>query len=188
MEGWTEEEIRNKDLMAPCGLYCGVCGVYLSTRDGNEKFRATMGNLYGTKPEETACLGCMQPDPPKKLYGVCNVCKVRDCVKSKGYYSCHQCEEWPCSMIQNFPLATGARVMRRTIPIWRAKVAEYGDEKGSVEWVRSECERYHCSSCGKPLFRGAQRCRVCKKPVADELDGSLQADVDMKKMHQWLSK
>ncbi len=23
MKGWTEEEIRNRDLMAPCGLYCG---------------------------------------------------------------------------------------------------------------------------------------------------------------------
>jgi hypothetical protein len=25
------------------------------------------------------------------------------------------------------------RVMKRAIPIWRTKVAEYGDEKGSVE-------------------------------------------------------
>jgi len=32
MEGWKEEEIGNKSLMAPCGLYCGVCGVYLATR------------------------------------------------------------------------------------------------------------------------------------------------------------
>jgi hypothetical protein len=24
MEGWTEEEIRDKNLMAPCGLYCGA--------------------------------------------------------------------------------------------------------------------------------------------------------------------
>jgi hypothetical protein len=46
MEGWTEDEIRNKDLMAPCGLYCGACGVYLATRDKNEKFRQVMGNLY----------------------------------------------------------------------------------------------------------------------------------------------
>jgi len=76
-------------------------------------------------------------------------------------------------MIENFGFATGVRVMTRTIPIWRAKVAEYGDEKGCVEWARAECERYHCSSCGKPLFRGAQRCRACKRPVADELDGSL---------------
>ena len=173
MEGWTEEEFKNKDLMAPCGLYCGACGVYLATRDENEKFRAVMGNLYGTKPEETECLGCMQPDPPKKLYGYCKGCTIRNCVRSKGYYSCHQCEQWPCSMIENFGFATGVRVMKRAIPLWRAKVAEHGDEKGSIEWARAECERYHCSSCGKPLFRGAQHCRACKKPVSDELDGSL---------------
>lgn len=173
MKGWTEEEFRNKEIMAPCGLYCGVCGVYIATRDGNEKFKTVMGNLYGTKPEETECLGCMQSEPAKKLYGYCQMCNIRDCVKKKGHYSCNQCAEWPCDMIENFPIATGCRVMKRTIPIWREKVAVLGDKKGSVEWARSECERYHCSGCGSPLFRGAQNCRVCKKQVADELDGSL---------------
>ena len=173
MKGWTEKEINNKDLMAPCGLYCGACGVYIATRDNNDKFKAIMGNLFGTRPEETECFGCMQPDPPKKLYAYCKACPIRNCVTSKGYYSCHQCKEWPCDMIEEFPNAVGVRVMKRTIPIWRAKVAEHGDERGSVEWVRSECERYHCSSCGNPLFRGAESCRACKRPVADELDGSL---------------
>ena len=173
MEVWSEAEIKNKELMAPCALYCGVCGVYIATRDGNEKFKSVMGNLYGTKPEDTECLGCMQSDPPRKLYSFCKVCAIRDCVKSKGYYSCHQCNEWPCSQIENFGLATGLRVMKRTIPIWREKVSQFGDDRGSVEWARVECQRYHCSSCGKPLFRGAQRCRSCKKSVSDELDGSL---------------
>jgi hypothetical protein len=76
-------------------------------------------------------------------------------------------------MIENFGFATGIKVMKGAIPLWRAKVAEHGDEKGSIEWARAECERYHCLSCGKPLFRAAQTCRACKKPVADELDGSL---------------
>jgi hypothetical protein len=173
MEGWREDEIENRDLMAPCGLYCGVCGVYIADRDGNEKFRDIMAKLYGSAPERTACLGCMQPDPPRKLYGYCKSCVIRDCVRSKNFYSCHQCGDWPCDRIENFPLATGVRVMKRTIPIWRAKVVEHGDEKGSVEWARSECERYHCPHCGKPLFRGAQRCRACRNPVADQLDGSL---------------
>lgn len=173
MEGWTEEEFENRDLMAPCGLYCGTCGLYIATRDRNGKFRSVMASLYGTKPEETECLGCMQPDSAKKIYLACSVCTIRSCVKTKGYYSCHQCEDWPCSMIRGFPFATGVRVMERTIPVWRAKVAEHGDQKGSVQWARAECERYHCSSCGKPLFRGAQRCRACRKEVADELDGSL---------------
>jgi len=173
MEGWTEEEIRNKDLMAPCGLYCGACGVYLATRDGNEKFRTIMGNLYGTRPEETVCLGCMQSDSAVKIYASCRVCEIRNCVKGKGNYSCHQCQEWPCPLIEKFGFATGLRVMKRTIPLWRAKVAELGDEQGSIEWARAECERYHCSNCGTPLFRGAQRCRACKTPLADELDGTL---------------
>ncbi len=173
MEGWSEDEFRNKDLMAPCGLYCGVCGVYISHRDGNEKFRNLMAKLYGSKPEQTACLGCMQPDPPEQLYGYCRSCKIRDCIRSKDLYSCHQCDEWPCDMIESFGIATGLRVMKRTIPIWRAKVAEHGDEKGSIGWARSECERYHCPDCGNPLFRGAQRCRACKAQVADRLDGSL---------------
>ena len=173
MKGGDEEEIKNKDLMAPCGLYCGTCGVYIATRDINEKFRGIMANLYGTRLEDTACTGCMQAEPPECLYEYCKICKIRDCVKSKEFYSCHQCEEWPCDLIENFGLATGVRVMKRTIPVWREKVAEHGDEKGSIEWARHECDRYHCSSCGSPLFRGAQRCRVCKKTVADELDGSL---------------
>ena len=173
MEGWNERELRNRDLMAPCGLYCGACGVYLAKRDGNEKFRVVLGNLYGTKPDETECDGCMQSDPGKKLYSYCKICTIRSCVQGKGFYSCHQCDEWPCDRINNFILPTGVRVMKRAIPLWRAKVAEHGDQEGSVAWARAECERYHCPACGKPLFRGAQRCRSCKQPTADLLDGSL---------------
>lgn len=174
MKGWSEEEIRNKALMAPCGLYCGVCGVYIANRDDNVKFKTVMGNLYGTKPEETRCKGCMQPDPPEMLYGYCTMCPIRDCVKAKGFYSCHQCSVWPCDLISDFGLATGRRVMMSTIPIWREKVRELGDEEGSVEWARSVCERYHCPECGNPLFRGAQTCRACKYGVAEVLDGSLE--------------
>ena len=173
MKGWSENEIRNKDLMAPCGLYCGTCGVYIATRDNNPKFKKVLGNLYGTRPEETECLGCMQAEPPEKRYCYCESCQIRDCVKSRGYYSCHQCAEWPCPLIETFPVATGRRVMAKTIPLWREKVAALGEEDGSEAWARSECERHHCSSCGAPLFRGAQRCRSCRAHVADELDGKL---------------
>lgn len=173
MNGWSEDEIRDTNLMAPCGLYCGVCGVYIATRDGNAKFKAVLGNLYGTKPEDTECLGCMQPDPAKKLYGYCTTCSIRDCVRTKGFYSCHQCRDWPCDQIKNFVLATGRRVMQQTIPVWREMVARHGHEEGSVAWARSVCARYHCPDCGSPLFRGAQRCRACGKALADVLDGSL---------------
>jgi hypothetical protein len=176
MKGWREAEIANSALMAPCGLYCGTCGIYIATRDGNEKFKAILGRLYGTAPARTACAGCMQADPAENLYAFCRTCTIRDCVRSRGFYSCHPCDEWPCRRIESFPLATGVRVMKRAIPLWREKVAAHGDAAGSVEWARAECERYHCSGCGEPLFRGAQHCRACRKPLADELDGSLSPD------------
>lgn len=171
-QGWTEEEIKNRTLMAPCGLYCGTCGIYIATRDGNEKFKKILGRMYGFKPEQIGCLGCMQPDPPTKLFAYCEACQIRECVQSKDYYSCHQCQDWPCDLIEDFIFPIGLRVMKRAIPLWRDIVAEYGDERGSVEWARAEVERYHCSVCGNPLFRGAQRCRACKTLVAHELDGT----------------
>ena len=57
-------------------------------------------------------------------------------------------EGWTEEEIQNRNL----RVIKRAIPKWREKVATQGDEKGSLEWAREECERYHCSSCGSPLY------------------------------------
>jgi len=182
MEGWKEAEIRNKELRAPCGIFCGACALYIATRDESEKFRALISSVWGTKPEETGCFGCMQMDPPKKLFVFCRQCAIRQCVRSKGYYSCHQCREWPCTMMEQGQFADAVpapfrkslfRVIKRAIPLWRAKVAEYGDEKGSIEWARAECERYHCPSCGRPLYRSAQHCRACKRPVADELDGAI---------------
>ena len=171
MKGWTEEEFKDKRLMAPCGLYCGACGVYISKRDGDSKFRKVLARLYRSNPEETECLGCMQKEPVECLFGFCVSCDIRKCILEKSFYSCHQCGDFPCSLIENFVVPVGQRVINRAIPKWREFVAELGDEKGSEEWARSECERYHCSECGHPLFRGAVRCRNCKREVAHELDG-----------------
>jgi hypothetical protein len=182
MEGWTEDEIGNKELRAPCGIFCGACAIYIATRDDNEKFRSIISNNWKTKPDETKCFGCMKSDPPKQLFGFCQTCLIRTCARSKGLYSYHQCEMWPCDKIENGDSAddlfsqvknSELRVMKRSIPLWRDKVAEQGDERGSLDWARGKVERYHCPSCGKPLYRSAQHCRVCKTWVADELDGAV---------------
>ncbi len=181
-KGWKEEEIRNKDLRAPCGIFCGACAIYLASREDNEKFRSIIAGLWRLKPEDINCRGCMQPDPPGALFGFCRNCGIRNCARAKGFYSCHQCEAWPCAemmqggSIQAVPESVRPsihRVWKRAIPLWREKAAAYGNEKGSLEWARAECERYHCPSCGKPLYRSAQQCRACKRRVAEELDGGI---------------
>jgi hypothetical protein len=39
----------NPDLASPCGLYCGVCAIYIAHCDNNQKFKQGLVNLYKGK-------------------------------------------------------------------------------------------------------------------------------------------
>jgi hypothetical protein len=151
----------NPGFLAPCGLYCGVCGVYYATRDGNQKFLQKLlgvyqGNVPGLDHLTTAdleCDGC-QSD---RVSFFCRVCEIKACTGEKGYAGCHECDDFPCSHVESFPMPVGKKVIMRAIPYWR----EHGTEK----WVRDEESRYACPECTHQLFRGAKRCNECKTPV-----------------------
>lgn len=149
-----------KGLAAPCGLYCGVCGVYIAHRENNPKFKERLRDFYQKglgaatlTVDDISCEGC--------LSGVisifCQTCQIRSCAIEKGIEGCHQCSDFPCEYIDEFPIPVGKKVILRAIPFWR----EYGAEK----WMEEEEKRYHCPCCGNKLFRGAKRCRNCREPV-----------------------
>ena len=67
-------ELYYKD-HAPCGIYCKKCpGV----------------KFYN-------CKGCREQKGKIKNFPVC---KTYECVTSKGYNFCHECEEFPCEKLQ----------------------------------------------------------------------------------------
>ena len=70
----------NTELLAPCGLYCGVCGVYMASRDKNQKLKDKLANAYGVTPEQIVCEGCLSNE--KFLY--CQTCGIRTCVMKKN--------------------------------------------------------------------------------------------------------
>lgn len=154
----------NPDFIAPCGLYCGVCAIYIAHRDNNLKFKERLLNLYkggipgkGTLPDsenltidDIQCEGCLSDNP----FVFCRQCAIRDCTKEKSYSGCHQCEDFPCDHISHFPMAVGKKVILRTIPYWR--------EVGTEKWIQDEEARYVCPECGNTLFRGVVRCNRCK--------------------------
>ena len=143
----------NKDVLAPCGLYCGVCGILMAHRDNNSKFKEILAGFYGVSPDEIACKGCLSDE----RFKFCEECQIRSCTEGKNYEGCHQCGDFPCDLIENFPVPVGKKVILRSIPARR--------ELGTEKWVQQEEMRYHCPQCGSELFRGAKRCRNCKEPV-----------------------
>ena len=151
-------------LMGPCGLYCGVCAILIADRDNNSKFKERLVSLYkggipgkGTLPgsqdltvDDIKCSGCMSDN----LFKYCELCEIRDCTRKRGYQGCHECNDWPCEYIENFPMTVGKKVILRAIP----QIRQWGMER----FMKEEDARYVCPECGNKVFRGVVRCNRCK--------------------------
>ncbi len=154
----------NPDLVSPCGLYCGVCAIYMAHRDDNQKLKERLVDLYkggvpgkGILPdsenlstEDIRCRGCMSDE----RFMHCRQCEIRKCAQEKGLAGCHQCNQFPCRHIEDFPMEVGKKVILRAVP-YRRKV-------GTEKWIEDEEARYVCPECDNRVFRGAVRCNRCK--------------------------
>jgi len=141
-----------REFAAPCGLYCGVCGVWIATRDNNDKFKERLTTVYNIPVEEVYCEGCLSEKP----FIFCYTCSIKKCTEEKRIEGCHQCHDFPCQYIEDFPFPAGKKVILRAIPTRR--------ELGTEKWMEEEEKRYICPYCGYISFRGAKRCRQCRQP------------------------
>lgn len=146
---------------APCGLYCGVCRIRYATEENDVGYLRRLVRIYARRvpdlasasPDALLCDGCLSER--RSLF--CRECAIRDCTQQKGYQGCHECGDFPCTLVDEFPVPAGKRVILRSIPYWRAQ--------GTEQWIRSEEARYRCPECGHRLFRGARQCEHCKSAV-----------------------
>jgi len=146
-----------KELLAPCGLWCGVCSIYIAHRDNNIKFKEKLMPVYrafAKNIDDIACTGCFSDGI---VFSVCRKCPIKNCCKEKNIEGCYQCGDFPCKYTDNFPIPVGKKVILRAIPYWR--------EHGAEKFVEEERKRYHCPNCENQLFRGAKRCNNCNVDV-----------------------
>lgn len=70
-------------MFAPCGMNCKVC--------------------YKHCYHKTPCAGCLNSDKGKPEH--CRKCKIKDCIKDKGWSYCFECSDYPCKLIKNLEKA-----------------------------------------------------------------------------------
>jgi hypothetical protein len=84
-------------LIACCGLNCATCDARIATVNNDDELRAKTAkawsvhyNVPNLPIEAINCTGC-------RIEGVklghCSECGVRNCVNSKGYETCNECDQ-----------------------------------------------------------------------------------------------
>ncbi|MFX1378620.1 MAG: DUF3795 domain-containing protein [Promethearchaeota archaeon] len=147
-----------KELLAPCGLYCGVCRIYKAYKNNDLDFKKNILptlNEYGAKTiDDVACTGCLSDGI---VFHFCKNCPIKECIKNKKIEGCHLCDDFPCTIVTDWPDSLDKKIMLRSIPVRR--------EIGSEKWVEEEEKRYKCPKCGNSLFYGAKKCYRCNIKV-----------------------
>jgi hypothetical protein len=129
------------NLIAPCGMNCGICHAYLR--------------------EKNVCLGCRGPDAHKPNQCVqCSIvnCKYLSATKS-GY--CYECEKIPCQRLKQLDKRYQAKYgMSMLENLARIKLS------GLEEFNREEKERWKCRTCGGIICVHKGYCLNCNSGKA----------------------
>lgn len=127
----------SQELIAPCGINCGVCLAYLREKD--------------------KCSGCITIGTKKVAH--CNKCSIKLCEehnKSEFTY-CYECEKYPCPRLK--------RLEKRYVEKYHLSVVDNLNtinKYGISEFVKMEREKWKCKNCGKVLCVHRSYCLNCK--------------------------
>jgi hypothetical protein len=107
----------NRNLIAPCGMNCGVCRGYLRERN--------------------RCHGCR--DTEKNMPKACFLCRIRTCTERKGKY-CFDCAKFPCDILKRMD-----KRYRTKYGMSEIENLEFIRDKGINNFVKNERKRWQSS-------------------------------------------
>ncbi len=104
----TQERLN---LVAPCGIDCGICELY-TCKDNAQLYNALLAR--GIPKEKIPCPGC------RNVHGNCPVipetCATYLCAGDMKVQFCHECDEFPCNKLQ--PSADRADVLPHNMKVF----------------------------------------------------------------------
>jgi len=131
--------MENKNIIAPCGMNCGLCMAYLRVRN--------------------KCYGCHSDDKSKPHH--CAKCSIKHCEFLAETVSgfCYDCRKFPCTRLKQ--LDKRYRTKYYTSLIGNLNSIK---EAGLDAFLIAEKKRWTCS-CGGTFCIHYGYCMECKKPI-----------------------
>jgi hypothetical protein len=127
-----------KDLMAPCGMNCGICMAYLR--------------------EKNTCSGCRNLRGDEKIS--CARCRMKNCefFKDGKKKFCFECKNYPCDKVKHIDKRYRTKYGMSMIENLN-KIKEIGIK----EFMKIENTRWLCPKCGNQICVHNKKCYFCEK-------------------------
>ncbi len=163
--GAFADQKNNEKLVAPCGLYCGACPMYIATQSKDEeKIKALMKQFgRGNMPmEDILCDGCIGSG---RLASFCRKCEIVACASKKAAKSklCSDCAEFACDRIAKFN-NDGMLHHAEALPNLRQVRS-----MGLTKWAKLEEEKWSCPKCKSRISWYDPACQKCGEKRSERL-------------------
>ncbi len=126
-----------KELIAPCGMNCGICVAFLR--------------------EKNKCPGCRGDDSGKPITRT--RCQIKTCKSNQGRKAryCFNCEEFPCEILNHLD-------KRYRTKYNMSMIDNLEDIKkiGVREFIRNENVKWQCPKCHGTICVHKKECYNCK--------------------------
>jgi len=135
-------DLQDNSLIAPCGMNCGLCMVYLRERN--------------------KCSGCRGLDDGKPITRVS--CKIKTCevFKNDTAEFCYECENFPCDKLKHLD-----KRYRNKYHMSMINNLESIKKFGLKKFLRDENKKWTCSECGGTICVHYGHCYSCGKEYED---------------------
>ena len=132
------DETSNAELVAPCGMNCGICVAFF-------------GYTMSGKKRKHRCIGCREKDK------LCAFIK-KHCSKlaTKQFEYCFECTEFPCERLRTLDERYRDKYGMSTIENLR-----HIKKNGVEEFLKKERERWRCPACGGVICVHNKKCYAC---------------------------
>ncbi len=128
-----------EELVAPCGLNCNLCSMFLSKEKG----------LY--KSPKSGCSGCL----PGNKHCSCESIEIR------AVRFCFECDRFPCDIINRLEKRYSKKYHTSVL-----KNLKYIRESGLEQFLIDEKVKWKCEHCGGVISMHTSTCFDCGKEKA----------------------
>ncbi len=160
------DQKNNEKLVAPCGLYCGACPMYIATQQKDEeKIKGMLKQFSAGKTnvamEDMLCDGCIADG---RVASFCRKCGIRDCVSQKTKSRlCSDCSDFACDRVTKF---NNDGMLHHAEALSNLRQLR---SMGLTKWAKLEEQKWSCPQCKAPISWYDAACSKCGAKRSDLL-------------------